>query len=111
MHTASRPLCAGFFLPERTVEKVPEGFVPRPVVARVIEPAPQGGWLVDVRSPWNADADASLLLPGMRRPLLHAGQYSLENHKGEKTDRLNSGMRGTLYADVPDIRPGIYIRA
>lgn len=111
MHTASRPLCSGFFLPERTVEKVPEGFVPRPVVARVIEPAPHGGWLVDVRSPWNADADASLLLPGMRRPLLHAGQYSLENHKGEKTDRLNSGMRGTLYADVPDIRPGIYIRA
>ncbi|WP_276819048.1 peptidase U32 family protein [Mailhella massiliensis] len=110
-HTASRPLCSGFFMPERVVEKAPQNFSPRPVVARIMEPAPLGGWRVEVRSPWNADADAALLMPGMRRPLLAAGHYHLENHRGEATTRLNPGMTGTLYTDVADIRPGLYIRA
>ncbi|HJD98091.1 peptidase U32 family protein [Mailhella massiliensis] len=111
LHTASRPLCSGFFLPERVVEKAPHDFSPRPVVARVVEPGPNGGWQVEVRSPWNADTDASLLLPGMRRPKLCAGSYVLENHRGEKAERLNPGMHGTLYADLPGIAPGIYLRA
>lgn len=110
-HTASRPLCSGFFLPERVVEKTPQNFSPRPVVARIVEPAPLGGWKVEVRSPWNAEADAALLMPGMLRPRLAAGHYRLENHRGETATRLNPGMTGTLYTDVADIRPGLYIRA
>ena len=108
--TASRPLCSGFFLPERTVEQRPEDFTARPVVARVVEMAANGGWRVQVRSPWEADKDAVVLLPGMKRPVLHAGQYALENHRGERTLRLNPGMEGILYCGEAALRPGLYIR-
>ena len=110
-HTASRPLCSGFYLPEREVEAVPADFRARPVVARVLGPAENGGWRVQVRSPWESTQDASVLLPGMRRPLLKAGGYVLENHRGERTDRLNPGMDGVLYCQCEAMPEGVYIRA
>ncbi len=109
-HTASRPLCSGFFLPERMVEKQPPHFMPRPVVARVIEPAGKGGWKIQVRSPWNMADDAILLLPGMKRPVLKSGSYALENHRGEKCERLNPGTEAVLYCEE-DLMPGLYLRA
>jgi putative protease len=111
LNTASRPLCSGFFLPERRVEEIPQGHRPRPVVARILEKTGDGAWRVQVRSPWNAEADASVLLPGMRRPLLKAGSYTLENHRGERTERLNPGMEGVVHCAVEDLQPGLYIRA
>ncbi|MBR6625898.1 MAG: U32 family peptidase, partial [Mailhella sp.] len=110
-HTASRPLCSGFYLPEREVQAVPDDFQARPVVARVLGPAENGGWNVQVRSPWESSQDASLLLPGMKRPLLKAGTYVLENHRGEKTERLNPGMAGVLHCEYESLPSGIYIRA
>jgi len=110
-HTASRPLCSGFYLPEREVQPVPEGFSARPVVARVLGPVEGGGWNVQVRSPWESTQDASILLPGMRRPLLRSGTYVLENHRGEKTERLNPGMNGVLYCEWESMPAGAYIRA
>lgn len=110
-HTASRPLCSGFYLPEREVEAVPADFRARPVVARVLGPAENGGWRVQVRSPWESTQDASVLLPGMKRPLLKAGSYVLENHRGERTDRLNPGMDGVLYCQCEAMPEGVYIRA
>jgi len=110
-HTASRPLCSGFYLPEREVEAVPADFRARPVVARVLGPAENGGWRVQVRSPWESTQDASVLLPGMRRPLLKAGSYAFENHRGERTDRLNPGMDGVLYCQCEAMPEGVYIRA
>ena len=110
-HTASRPLCSGFYLPEREVEAVPADFRARPVVARVLGPAENSGWRVQVRSPWESTQDASVLLPGMRRPLLKAGSYVLENHRGERTDRLNPGMDGVLYCQCEAMPEGVYIRA
>ena len=110
-HTASRPLCSGFYLPEREVQAVPEDFKARPVVARVLGPAANGGWSVQVRSPWESSQDASLLLPGMKRPLLKAGAYTLENHRGEKTERLNPGMAGVLHCEFESLPSGSYIRA
>ncbi len=110
-HTASRPLCSGFYLPERQVEAMPEDHCVRPVVARVLGRTENGGWRVQVRSPWEADQDASLLLPGMKRPLLKSGDYVLENHRGERTTRLNPGMEGVLYCEYADLPDGIYIRA
>jgi U32 family peptidase len=109
MHTASRPLSSGFFFPQRRTEnKVPEAA--RPVVARLDAPAGEG-WQVQVRGLWDAKRDAALLLPGMRRPVLRAGSYSLENHRGEKVDVLHSGTRGTLYWQGEGLASGLYIRA
>ena len=110
LHTASRPLCSGFFLSERVEEKIPEGFQPRPVVARILEPAGNGAWTVQARSPWDAREDAFLILPGMRRPCIRAGSYTLENHRGEYVDKLHPGMTGILHSDADTLQPGIYIR-
>ncbi len=109
-HTASRPLSTGFFLPHRRVETRPEGFEARPVVARLVERRGEG-WRVQVRSPWRAEREASVLLPGMRRPALHPGAYALENHRGERVDVLHPGMEGVLYCDVSDLAAGLYVRA
>ncbi|WP_446425617.1 peptidase U32 family protein [Mailhella sp.] len=111
LHASSRPLCSGFYLPERHVEPVPQDHRVRPVVARVLHRHENGGWEVQVRSPWDDSADASVLLPGMRRPSLRAGGYTLENHRGERVERLNPGMRGVLYCEEEGIMPGVYIRA
>ncbi|WP_294446244.1 peptidase U32 family protein [uncultured Mailhella sp.] len=110
-HTASRPLCSGFFLPERLTEERPRDFRARPVAARILEPAGHGGWRIQVRAPWNIHDDAVLLLPGMKRPCLKSGSYTLENHRGELTDRLNPGTEGILYCELEDLRPGLYLRA
>lgn len=113
-HTASRPLCSGFYHKERHVEAVPPDFQARPVVARVLGRHENGGWEVQVRSPWETSADASILLPGMKRPWLKSGDYALVNHRGERTERLNPGMTGVLHCDsdlTADLAAGIYIRA
>lgn len=111
LHTASRPLCSGFFLPERWVEPIPKDFHPHPVVARLLEPTGSGAWVVQARSLWKKNEDASLLLPGMRRPLLIAGTYRLENHRGESVDELHPGMTGILHCELETLRPGLYLRA
>ena len=104
-------LSTGFFLPHRKVECQPEGFRPRPVVARLREAVGPGSWRVQVRSPWLAAQDAAVLVPGMRRPALVAGQYSLENHRGERVDRLHPGMDGVVHCEVEGLTAGLYIRA
>ena len=108
-HTSSRPLSSGFFLPRRRVEVPPSGFVARPVVARLLEPD-KGGWKIQVRAPWLADREATILMPGMQRPVLRPGNYSLENHKGERVDRLHPGMEGKLCCEVGGLQKGLYVR-
>ena len=110
-HTASRPLSTGFFLPRRKVEPQPEGFLARPVVARLREAVGPGSWRVQVRSPWLASQDAAVLVPGMHRPELVAGKYALENHRGERVDRLHPGMEGVLHCEAEGLAAGLYIRA
>ena len=109
-HTASRPLSTGFFLPRRRVEAPPAGLLPRPVVARLAEPEGDG-WRVRVRSPWSSDREASVLVPGMRRPALLPGAYRLENHRGERVDLLHPGMEGVLHCEIDGLGKGLYVRA
>lgn len=109
-HTASRPLSTGFFLPRRRVEAPPAGLLPRPVVARLAEPEGDG-WRVQVRSPWSSDREASVLVPGMRRPALLPGAYRLENHRGERVDLLHPGMEGVLHCEIDGRGKGLYVRA
>lgn len=108
--TASRPLSSGFFLPKRRYIKGGE-IADHPLVAKVVEEAGPGKWLVDVRGKWDASMDAELMLPGYRRPTIKSEAYALENHRGEKTSVVNSGTRAVLHTDAEGIRPGIFIRS
>ncbi|CAK7002660.1 MAG: 23S rRNA 5-hydroxycytidine synthase [Desulfovibrio sp.] len=107
--TASRPLSTGFFLPKRRYISS-GGAAPRPLAAKVLEEVAPGAWLVDVRGKWDAAKDAELMLPGMRRPTLESGSYTLENHRGERVSVVNSGMRAVVHSEAESFRPGIFIR-
>ncbi len=111
---ASRPLSSGFFMPdgrrEILAEPLPENDPAGKIVAQVSGPAENGGLALAVRGVWDASRPAQILLPGLRYIDLAPGTYSFENHRGEKTDRLNPGGAATLYADVPEQTPGILLR-
>lgn len=109
-HTASRPLSTGFFLPRRRVEAPPSGLRPRPVVARLLEPLGDG-WRVQVRSPWRADHEVSVLVPGLRRPTLLPGEYGLENRRGERAAVLHPGTEGVFRCEAEGLEKGLYMRA
>ena len=129
-YAASRPLSSGFFLPGRRRDFSREllarpgmaRFVPRSgppdapdlghrPLARVLEPAGQAAWRVEVLANWRRSRDVELVLPGLKRPLLVGGSYGLENQRGELANELGSGVRGLLYADVEGVAPGVFIRA
>ena len=110
LQTASRPLSSGFFFPQRKEEAKDPALHARPVVARLDAPVGEG-WQVQVRGRWDSSKDAALLLPSMRRPVLRAGTYTLENHRGEKVDVLHSGTKGMLYWQGEGLASGLYIRA
>ncbi len=119
--TAVRPMCSGFFLPKRRhCFSPPEGSTEshkvaalataKPVLARVVEPAAEGTWVIDVRANWKQEWQVELMLPGLRRPTLSTGSYCFENHRGEKAEQVNCGTRALLRTDNPAVIPGIFIR-
>jgi len=108
-----RPLSTGFFFPERVEEKIPDDYIMRPVVALLGDEVKKGTWEVKVRSTWKSEKNASILMPGMLRPLLEVGRYSFTNHQGIKTDTLHPGMCGLLHFEdeIENLQKGLYIRA
>lgn len=128
-YPATRPLGSGFFLPGRrrdfTKELLAGGSAARPnrsgeallprlgrqLLARVAGAEQTGVWQVEVHGNWRRDMDVELMLPGLRRPVLVGGSYGLENQRGELAGNIGNGNRGFLYADMPGIMPGIFIRA
>ncbi len=115
MNTATRPLGSGFFLPEERRVFSEEAaaarpFVPQPLVAKIGEPCGDAAWHVDLRGTWKTDAPVTLMLPGLRRPLLTPDIYTLENHRGERVDALHSGTRGILRTEFPHVASGAFVR-
>ena len=128
-YAAFRPLSSGFFLPGKrrdfsqellsrpgmpaTACRSGQG-IPNPghrLLARVLEPAGQASWRIEVRGNWRRAQDVEILLPGLRRPLLIGGSYGLENQRQELANELGSGIQGVLHADIDDLAPGTFIRA
>ena len=110
LRTASRPLSTGFFLTRRRT--VTGNATPRPLLAKIMEPlnGAKNAWVVTVMGKWNQNRPAELMLPGMRRPVLHPGFYALENHRGERCGSAASGTRAVLYTDATGIVPGVFVR-
>lgn len=128
MYPATRPLGTGFFLPVRrnfTEEVLATGLESRPnrsgearlprlgrqLLARVVEQEGLGVWLVEAHGNWQRGMDVELVLPGLSRPVLVGGSYGLENQRGELAGCIGNGNRGRLYADMPGIEPGVFVRA
>lgn len=123
LNSSTRALTSGFFIQDErrnfssealtSLLKKAEMPLTRPILARVAGPLGDkpGVWRLDVRGQWRDDADVELMLPGMRRPVIKAKMYTLENHRKEKATVVNSGVKAILYCEEPAIQPGIFIRS
>ncbi len=107
--TTTRPLGSGFFWPERKIFARPDATRPQ-IVARILEPARRGAWLVSVKSPWTAGSGLEVLLPGLRRFCLGDGDYGLENKKGERLEKAHPGTEVFLRCDLPELEPYQFLR-
>lgn len=125
-NTATRALSSGFFIPRRhctpsagaTARKAAD--LPAfsaahalPLLARVEEALSPQSWRVSVRGRWDAAHSAVLVLPGMQRPVLKSGEYSLENLKGQAVNLVHSGTEAVLHLHSPceALVRGLYVRA
>ncbi|NJB68712.1 putative protease [Desulfobaculum xiamenense] len=110
-NTASRPLTTGFFLPGDRRISYPRPEEPRPVLARVTERIDDDAWTVAIRSKWDATAPVRVIAPGLKRPMLSAEDYALENELGERVVTGHSGTTLTLRAAHPALRKGLFLRS
>lgn len=112
---AARPLGSGFFLPDGSRETyakpLSENDPTGKIVGQINGPAENGGLSISVRGVWESSRLAQALLPGLQSLDLIPGAYSLENHRGERTSRLNPGTTAILHADIPQLPQGILLRA
>lgn len=110
-HLATRPLSTGFFTPRPRVLRpvLPENRK-KHITARVLEPLGSGLWSVDIKHRFSTEQPLEIVLPGLRRPVLSAADYGLEQEDGTKTDTAHSGLRLYLRCEHPDLAPGIFLR-
>ena len=121
--TASRPLSTGFFLHHTRRGLSREAGAMRvagrgpglhTLAARVAEPANTDGtaFVVEIRGQWQATSIMEAMLPGMRRPTVRPGLYSLENFHGESLAVVNPGQRARLvfHGEPLPLLPGMFIR-
>ncbi len=108
--TATRPLGSGFFLPRyrRFAGDKPEEC--RGLLGRIISRRDPDSWEVQVKARWENDLDAQVLLPGLKRPVLAAQDYGLENEQGEAIKTAHPGTHILLRSSHPELRPGILLR-
>ena len=102
-------LGSGFFLPEKKIFVGPDTKRPQ-IVARILEPAGRGMWRVSVKSPWSAQSELEVLLPGLRRPGLRPGDYGLENSRGERLEHVHPGTDVFLRCELPELEPCQFLR-
>ncbi|WP_045212116.1 peptidase U32 family protein [Desulfonatronovibrio magnus] len=111
-YISTRPLGSGFFLYKKKIYTTHQKAAHRSkkILARVIERLGDHKWLLQIKDKWNSTDDIEIILPGLHRPVIRAGQYSLENLNGQKTSQVNSGVNAFLCAQHPDIKKHLFVR-
>ena len=109
--TATRPLGSGFFLPGKTDREIlPAQGACKPVVGRVESRLNRDCWLVAVKHRWPAGLPLEILVPGLRRPVIHPTGFALENETGSSMPVVHSGQWIRFRCDHPDLQPGYFLR-
>ena len=110
LHTAKRPMTNGMFLPRSERRWTPRPGGMAPLVGKVLFADSDGGrYRVAVREPWDADASVCALEPGLRRPMLSANAYDLEDEQGRRVERAHPGVDVWLRCGYP-LRAGWFLR-
>ncbi len=112
INTATRPLSTAFFKKSgpSTIAQPPAKEDRNSMVARILEKKSENTWLISVKSRWEDECNAEIILPGLSRPQLAAGSYRFEATNGEARDTVHSGTQAILRCDHPDLKQGLFIR-
>ena len=130
LHTASRPLGSGFFLPHKRRNYTEElGTVPAAwqqelqtqqhllaALVQDVEQREQGAFSLAMRGQWKKGYDLEVMLPGLRRPVVKADDFAIENREGQAMDVANSGQQvilklGDRAVSVAEaLQQGVFIR-
>lgn len=109
---ATRPLSSAFFTPEPvTLRPALPRSRTKNIVGRLLEPAGDDGWIMDVKHRFETRSPLEILLPGLRRPVIGQDDYGVENDLGERLATVHGGMRVTLRCGHPGLVPGMFLRA
>lgn len=108
--TATRPLSSGFFLPRAKTFIKPRPRESRGILARITGENSGDRWPVQIKAKWEKGMQAELLLPGLERPRLKAGEYGLEDETGQEVKTAHPGTNLFFRCEHPDLKPGIILR-
>ncbi|WP_028574637.1 peptidase U32 family protein [Desulfonatronovibrio hydrogenovorans] len=110
---STRSMGSGFFLPRKVSFSSfrESGQRWKKILARIIRPEGPGKWLVQVKEKWTLSQDLELVLPGLRRPPVPAGDYSLETREGCRAETVHSGMEAIFCCHHDQIRENTFVRS
>jgi len=109
---ATRPLTSAFFTPQSvTLLPALSRSLTKNIVGRLVEPAGDDCWIIDVKHRFETGSPLEILFPGLRRPVLGAGDYGVENAEGERLSTVHGGMRVMLCCAYPGLEAGMFLRA
>jgi len=109
---ATRPLTSAFFTPLPVTQRPAlSRALTKNIVGRLGQPIGDGCWAMDVKHRFETHAPLEILLPGLRRPVLGAGDYGVENAEGTGLATVHGGMRVMLRCEHPGLEPGMFLRA
>ncbi|MFO7727474.1 MAG: peptidase U32 family protein [Desulfonatronovibrio sp.] len=108
----TRPMGTGFFLKNKLLFTNPwkNPVNNKKILARILQKTGSNKWLIQIKEKWPCSMDVELVLPGLRRPSISKGNYSLENQAGQKTQTAHSGMNAVFCCDHELIRENTFIR-
>lgn len=130
LHTASRPLGSGFFLPHKRRNYTEEmGTIPaawqqelhteQHLLAALVQEVVKredGSFLLAMRGQWKKGYALEIMLPGLQRPVVEANGFAIENREGHSMEVANSGQQVVLKlgnsagAIAQALQPGVFIR-
>ncbi|MGE4263851.1 MAG: peptidase U32 family protein [Desulfovibrio sp.] len=120
-HAATRPLTTGLFGADarREIPGLDRLAARRMPMLRVLAPAngEATAWDVELKGTFDTarPEGLTLILPGLKRPVLPPGSFRLEHGHDSSTPGLpaavgHPGMRAVLRAEHPDLRSGVFAR-
>ena len=123
-HAATRPLTAGLFGADprrqmpglKTAAGLEQASARSLPLARVLGPSENifsgPAWEVELKGTFDParPQGLTLLLPGLRRPVLAPQDYRLERPDGLPLSAGHPGVRAVLFCAHPGLAPGIFLR-
>jgi putative protease len=105
----SRDLSNGFLLgsPKKVVHFTEPD---KPIFAQVAEQVADNKWRIQIKAKWQKGADIQIIFPGLKRPIIKANDYAIEDEKGKSIAVAHPGTYVNLYLENQDLIKDLFLR-